>query len=115
MTHSVLVVDDDPLLCRLLERMLTLSGYSVTLASDGEDALASIAADLPDLVITDLQIPRMTGWGLITHLHEHYPLLPILVVSAVARGPDLDGIPFLAKPFALATFIAMVQEQFLAA
>jgi len=113
MSHSVLVVDDDPLLCRLLERVLTLNGYSVTLASDGEDALVSIAADLPDLVITDLQMPRTTGWVLIAYLHDNCPLLPILVVSAVASGPTLDGIPYLAKPFALATFIAMVQEQFL--
>jgi len=111
MSLLILVVDDDPDICHLLDRVLTRQGYRVTTALDGAEALAKIAASVPELVITDLMMPRMSGWELIAHLREQLPLLAIVIVSAAAEPPAFGGIPFLAKPFALDTLLAMVRQR----
>jgi two-component system, NtrC family, response regulator GlrR len=110
MDQPILIVDDDSDIRSLVRRVLTGAGYAVLTAPDGEAALAVVDAEHPCLVITDVQMPRRDGRALIAHLRHEDPLLPILVVSAVAEQPDLDGIPILAKPFSLADLLAKVQQ-----
>jgi two-component system response regulator GlrR len=110
MDQPILIVDDDADILSLMRRVLTGAGYAVVAVPDGEAALAEVEAERPCLVITDMQMPRRDGRALIAHLRHEDPLLPILVVSAVAERPDLDGIPVLAKPFSLAAFLATVQQ-----
>src|SRR5947208_12346244 len=59
MPETILVVDDDPQISRLVSLNLTRAGYAVTTASDGEEALAKIAEARPDLVVLDVMMPRM--------------------------------------------------------
>jgi two-component system response regulator GlrR len=110
MDQPILIVDDDADILTLMRRTLSGAGYAVVAAPDGEAALAVVAAERPCLVITDMHMPRCDGRALIAHLRHEDPLLPILVVSAVAERPDLDDIPVLAKPFSLATLLATVQQ-----
>jgi two-component system, chemotaxis family, chemotaxis protein CheY len=93
----VLVVDDDPDILDALTEALKSEGYSACGARDGIEALHAIAERRPDLVITDLMMPTMTGWELLGALHEDPNLatIPTLIITA-ARSPEApktaDGV-----------------------
>lgn len=103
----VLVVDDDADLRRQLGRMLERLGYDVTLAQDGREALGSAVADPPDLVITDLSMPAMSGHELLAALKasERTQQLPVIVVSgegdaaSVVKCLEQGAEDHLAKPY----------------
>ncbi len=84
----ILVVDDDQTACTALAKFLVTEGFDVTTASDGESALAEAKRDLPDLVITDLTMPRMGGIELCGHIHALDPELPLLIITAT---PDTSS------------------------
>ena len=83
MTRTILTVDDSPSMRALLRNALAGEGYAVTAAEDGVDALERIDGAEPDLVITDINMPRMDGFGLIEAVrgHARWGNLPILVLS----------------------------------
>lgn len=97
-TSHILVVDDDAGIRRLLERTLSGSGFVVSLAENGQAALAAVSERRPDLVITNSELPCLNGVVLVQVLHAQQPDLPILVVSALEPvvRPDL---PVLVMPF----------------
>jgi CheY-like chemotaxis protein len=97
--QTILVVDDDPGIRDALTLLLEDEGYLVHTAPDGLAAVAVVARDSPDLVITDLYMPGLDGVGLIARLRSERPDLPIIVVSAGIRVSPPDGVPFFAKPF----------------
>src|SRR4051812_48325639 len=78
----VLVVDDEPSARSGLEKLLQQEGYNVDVAADGMGALVIAAESPPDVVITDLKMPKMDGVALLTKLREQDPDLPVLVVTA---------------------------------
>ncbi|MBP3637279.1 MAG: response regulator transcription factor [Clostridia bacterium] len=79
---TILVVEDDLPLQRMMCAFLGLNGYQTVSASNGEEALASIEKVLPDLVIADVMMPVMDGWELTRELRQAYPLMPIMLVTA---------------------------------
>ena len=79
---TILVVEDDLPLQRMICAFLGLNGYQTVSASNGEEALASIEKVLPDLVIADVMMPVMDGWELTRELRQAYPLMPIMLVTA---------------------------------
>ena len=82
---TVLVVDDDPALCRLLSTFLVHSRFRVQVRNSAEAALLSIDEDPPDIVLTDLQMGGgQSGTQLCAQLHEKYPELPVMVMTAFA-------------------------------
>lgn len=105
----ILVVDDEPSLRRLIERYLSMQGYEVVVASDGNEALERIAEQIPDLVITDVMMPHMDGWDLVQRLRSSVDLLfvPIIYVTALGGGKDriqgfrLGADDYVTKPFEL--------------
>jgi DNA-binding response OmpR family regulator len=107
MNKRVLVVDDERLIRRLVEVNLLRAGYRVHTAEDGEEALAAIRADRPDLVVLDVMMPRMDGFELLTRLREDPELaeLPVIVLSARAHDRDIfeawrrGATMYLTKPF----------------
>lgn len=107
MPSRVLVADDDLWILRMISTVLERRGHSVTLASDGEEALTSALANPPDLLITDINMPRMDGWELIAALRDRKGLanLPVIVLSELtdedsrARGFKLGVEDYVAKPF----------------
>ena len=79
---TILVVEDDLPLQRMMSAFLGLNGYQTISAANGEEALQTIERVMPDLVIADVMIPVMDGWQLTSELRRSYPLLPIMLVTA---------------------------------
>jgi DNA-binding NtrC family response regulator len=110
MAPSILIVEDDVDVLRLFARILTLAGYLVRTAADGEEALAAIACETPSLVLTDLQMPRLPGQALVAHLQRDHPQVRIVVMSALGSSAALTGLPFLTKPFSPDQLLGLVRE-----
>jgi diguanylate cyclase (GGDEF)-like protein len=87
---NILVVDDSPDKLSLLEAALCLAGYRVTTATDGDEALAAIESYQPDLVITDVMMPRMNGYELAQRIRAN-PLtkfIPVIMQTAASRSAE---------------------------
>jgi two-component system response regulator GlrR len=103
--RTILIVDDDPDILRLMAMRLKAAGYDTISVSNGEAALAHIALNSPDLVITDLRMPGMDGMSLFNAIHATKPLLPVIIVTAHgSQAEALNAIQrgvfdFLTKPF----------------
>lgn len=106
---SILIVDDDPSVCRLLSEMLQPVGYRLVTCSDAEEVSAVAEDDGPfDLVITDVSLPDCSGPELVDRLRRLDPNLKALLISG---GERVRGdLPFLAKPFTAATLRRRVEE-----
>lgn len=102
--HKLLIVDDDADMLRLLEAWLSKVNYSVDTASSGQEALAQIDINKPDLVVTDLFMEEMDGMALLRRIHDSNPLMPVIMLSGQAAIPDavkathLGTSAFLTKP-----------------
>ena len=111
----VLVVDDDRAVRESLRRSLEFNGYDVSLASDGAEALAGIAATAPDVVVMDVMMPRLDGLEATRALRTAGNDLPILVLTARdAIGDRVEGLDagaddYLTKPFALQELLARLR------
>ena len=87
---NILIVDDNPDKLGLLEAALQLAGYNVTTATDGDEALAAIESYQPDLVITDVMMPRMNGYELAQRIRAN-PLtkfIPVIMQTAASRRAE---------------------------
>ncbi len=111
----MLVVDDEPAVRESLERSLRFEGYEVTLAGDGEQALAAVAEVDPDVVVLDVLMPRMDGLQTCRQLRARGTSVPILMLTArdgVADrvvGLDAGADDYLVKPFALEELLARLR------
>jgi CheY-like chemotaxis protein len=102
----VLVVDDDPVVGKSIDRVLAPKGYAVITAGNGEEALARIAAEDYDMVYTDIRMPGMDGIEVTRRIKASRPWLPVLIVTgfgtdeneAAAKAMGVAG--FLRKPLA---------------
>lgn len=104
MDTRLLIVDDDQDTLEVMRRNLALPGYQVAVASGGEEALVFLRGTRVDLLVTDLKMPRASGWDLVRQVRERHPETEILVVSGYLSSEPLPkaGEPegnFLAKPF----------------
>lgn len=103
---TVLVVDDEAMVCRSVEKILTRCGYQVRAASSGDEALDVLASGhRVDLLLADLMMPGMSGVDLIRIVHERWPRLPIVVITGYASVASAvettrrGAVDYLAKPF----------------
>ncbi len=116
MQRSVLVVDDDPDLLKLLALRLGAAGYGVQTAESGERALAAIAVSRPDVVVTDLKMGGMDGLALFDAVQRTAPTLPVIILTAHGTIPDaVDATKrgvfgFLPKPFEGKELVAQVEQ-----
>ena len=90
---NILVVDDNPDKLSLLEAALCLAGYRVTTATDGDEALSAIESYQPDLVITDVMMPRMNGYELLSRIRSDDSLRSIPVVFLTSRSAAKPSSP----------------------
>jgi DNA-binding response OmpR family regulator len=110
----ILVVDDDPDVATLIERLLTDRGFRASRVSSGAEALAAIKADPPALVLLDIDMPEMDGWAFLERLENERP--PVALVSgkfdfdAFARGSRSGILAFVAKPIRYKELIATCQR-----
>ena len=104
---SILVVDDDALVREVTAWMLADAGHHVHEASDGVAALDFLMNAGPvDLMITDINMPRMDGLELVERAKARWPALPVLLVSGRPQPPGTQA--FMAKPFGWDTLIKAV-------
>jgi len=107
MVLKVLAIDDSRTIRDLLAYSLTESGFAITLAEDGEDGLEKLDESDPDIVITDINMPRLDGFGVIEAVranekHSHKPILVLTTESSAAmktRARDAGATGWIVKPF----------------
>lgn len=110
----ILVVDDEPQITRVLRSSLVSNGYEVQTAHDGVAALEKMETWVPDMVITDLAMPRMDGVALCNEIRAHSNV-PILVLSvrdqesAKVRALDAGADDYVTKPFSIQELLARVR------
>jgi len=92
MTYRILLVDDDKELLAALEVKLRKEGYQIDTAPDGEAALEMIATDLPDLVILDVNMPRMNGMDVCRALRSDEKTRDLAIIMLTARDDEVDRI-----------------------
>jgi CheY-like chemotaxis protein len=101
--RRVLVVDDEAAIRDVASLLLEDMGWRVRLAATGEDALARIAAERPDVVLLDLTMPNMSGAEVLARIRRDHGSLPVVIMSGYSEdllvGRGLDGVSFLQKPF----------------
>jgi two-component system response regulator GlrR len=113
---SLLLVDDDPDLLRLLVIRLKANNYAVTAVDSGQRALASIAASRPDLVLTDLRMEGMDGMALFHEIQASYPGLPVIILTAHGTIPDAVAavkrgvFGYLTKPYDAGELIGQIER-----
>jgi two-component system response regulator MprA len=112
---TVLVVDDDGPILRMLERTLSAEGYEVTAAPGGGEALAAVERSVPDLVVLDVAMPGVDGLSVCRRLRDKGLALPILLLTARdaiedrVAGLDAGADDYLVKPFAAEELLARVR------
>lgn len=90
-TTTLLLVEDDAALRYLLSTILTTSGYDVRTAQDGFTALVAIREKIPDVLLSDLFMPGMSGFELLSVVRRRYPMIPVIAMSSSYSGADVPA------------------------
>jgi DNA-binding NtrC family response regulator len=118
---SILVIDDDPLVGKTVQKMLSVDSWDVRLANSGRDALEQISKQAPDLVVTDIIMPDMEGLEIIVTLQKSNPQIRIVAVSGSGRLNEVDYLEYaeklgayatLTKPFRREELLSIVRRAF---
>jgi DNA-binding response OmpR family regulator len=113
-SKTILVVDDEPRYVSLVEINLTTDGYQVRTASDGQQAVDSVAEDQPDLLLLDIMMPVMDGFTACERIRE-FSSVPIIILTAKGeerdrvRGLDAGADDYIVKPFSAQELLARVR------
>jgi CheY-like chemotaxis protein len=117
MKEKILVVDDVDTIARVYSRFLDRQGYEVRIALNGEDALDMWERFKPDLVISDIRMPKMNGFELASALRKRHPSQKIILMTGYVEEAEMlqqqkeHGYPFFTKPADLdKTLGAMVKD-----
>ncbi|MEM9137216.1 MAG: response regulator [Cyanobacteria bacterium P01_F01_bin.42] len=101
---KILIVDDEPMIRRILSTRLTMAGYDVALATDGEEALKTFKKEAPDLIVLDVMMPKLNGLEVCQELRKTTDI-PIIMLTALGdvadriTGLQLGADDYLPKPF----------------
>jgi DNA-binding NtrC family response regulator len=112
----VLVIDDEPAVRDLLQRVLVNAGHQVAMVDCAEAALARLARERFDVLVVDNNLPKMTGLELMSLVREHHPELRAIMITAYntpaveARARALGVASYVAKPFGIVTIVGAVDD-----
>ena len=117
---SVLVIDDEAHIRRVIELKFKNQGYEVTTATNGEEGLELIERQKPDVVITDIMMPKLDGKALcerVNELKKERPFLTIVMTCRISPTEqdwidDMQDTVFVEKPFSLSTILKCVDQYF---
>ncbi len=115
--RSILVVDDDPTFCILMQELLGRFGFAVTRALSAQEALDHLETQVPDLILTDIMMPGIDGLTLLRQLRSEptWSRIPAIVVSARVLESEQDAArragadEFIGKPFSATHLLSTVQ------
>jgi len=96
--YRLLVIDDDPLTRQVFQTSLSGEGYEVCVAKDGFAALAQMRGALPDLIVTDLKMPNMSGFEFLSIARRRFPQIPAIAISGEFQ-PPVEPLGVLADAF----------------
>jgi DNA-binding response OmpR family regulator len=111
---TILVVDDEPHVRKLVKANLESSGYKVLVAGDGEEAVGEVEKHQPDLVLLDLMLPKLDGYAACRRIRE-FSAVPIIMLTArsaevdLIHGFDVGADDYLTKPFAVNELMVRVR------
>ena len=111
---TILAVEDEPRVLKLLKANLESSGYAVLTAEDGEQALQVMERELPDLVLLDLMLPKMDGYAVCRRIRE-FSAVPVIMLTArsaqvdLVHGFEVGADDYLTKPFSITELLMRVQ------
>jgi DNA-binding response OmpR family regulator len=112
--YRLLVIDDEPPSRDLLQSSLSKQGYEVCVAKDGFAALAQMRGALPDLIVSDLKMPNMSGFEFLSIARRRFPQIPTIAVSGEFHRPVAPlGVladAFLVKPFRFEELLAKIAD-----
>jgi DNA-binding response OmpR family regulator len=119
MSASILVADDEPNIVLSIEFVLQEAGYAVRVVRDGQEALDALAAGLPDLLLLDVMLPKVSGFEVCQRIRAHPDWCRLRVVMLSAKGRDVEvskGLAlgadaYVTKPFAIQDLLAEVARQ----
>ncbi len=115
--RKILVVDDDPLVTRLVKELLKIQGFAVETAKDGIDAMIMVKKEKPDLIVLDIMMPELNGYEVLRALKfsDEYKSIPVILLTA--REEELDkrigqmmDIDYLQKPLNREAFLEKIQK-----
>ena len=120
MSKTILLVDDEPHILRILRLALEKENYRVLTACDGQAALKVLAEDSPDIVISDIDMPRMNGKELCRQIGNQYPDRDFLIVILTSRAEKdhrewaslIPNLKFLEKPVSINNLKALLNNFF---
>ena len=118
MANKILVVDDEPNIVLSLEFLMKQAGFQVRTAADGEAALAAIAAELPDLVLLDVMMPRKNGYEVCQAIRANPDWQAVRIIMLTAKGREVErekGLAlgaddYITKPFSTQEVVERVRE-----
>lgn len=118
MTHSVLVVEDEPNIVDSLSFLMKQAGYRVWIARDGDTALRMMASEMPNLVLLDVMLPRRDGYQVCQAIRANPEWNGVRVIMLSAKGRELDrrkGIAlgaddYITKPFSTREIVERVRR-----
>ncbi len=114
--NHVLVVDDEPTICSLMNVFLTQKGYQVQIANTGEDALVLFQEAHPDIVLLDISMPGMRGIDVLRRMKEINAASGVIMLSAygddetIQEAMDVGAFCYIQKPMELTELNARMQE-----
>ncbi len=115
---KILVTEDEPYIYKMLEFRLNTLGHEISLATDGEQALALVGSQRPDLVLLDVMMPVMGGFQVLRKLKEDDDTSDIPVIMLSAKGQEKDivtglehgAFDYITKPFSFPELIARIDR-----
>jgi DNA-binding response OmpR family regulator len=112
--YRVLVIDDEPLSRELFQSSLSTEGYEVCVAKDGFAALAQMRGALPDVIVTDLKMPNMSGFEFLSIARRRFPQISTIAVSGefapIVAPLGVLADAFFAKPFRFEELLAKIAD-----
>lgn len=119
MPNKILVIEDDPLIRNNLEEILSLSGFSVVTAGNGQAGLQMVTHEQPNLILCDVMMPELDGYSVLKALRQNPKTasIPVVLLTAQVDRPDPYhtkelGADYLAKPFTVAELVGLVTSHF---
>ena len=116
MKHTILFIEDEPMLAQIVKDSLETRGFEVTYAQDGVEGWVSYSKQKPDCIVLDIMMPNMDGFTLIQKIRQVDAQTPVIFLTAraqtqdVVKGFELGGNDYLRKPFSIDELIVRIKS-----